>query len=150
MWREGREPQLHPQVLYVDPSYRTFPRHARLVIHNAGQGLAKGVGFVLCEKGEWAAGNVGDGFLLPGQTRNVDIDMTPTEPTQAVVICRDAEENTYAWDAAGHRWRIPRRDRYGREKDSVLSAKDFVRYFYPTIDTAALEARAYKVLPAEG
>jgi hypothetical protein len=94
--RLARESSL--PVLQMQPIVDPRDEHRGAVIHNAGSGSARGVGFVLVDGNHVAIGNVRHGFLRPGEVVHVHMDIEATrDGAVGMVVCRHHQSYGHAW-----------------------------------------------------
>jgi hypothetical protein len=93
--RESRAPLLMIQKI-VDPQTQTMTA----IVTNAGGGAARGAGVLLSHPPYRAEGNLGHGFIYPGQARRVWTNIPATEvDTDVMAVCRDGEGFPHYWTA---------------------------------------------------
>jgi hypothetical protein len=138
IWRSSLLPALHVQGVFVSYGFRG--ERMRYVVQNAGGGLAKGTMFLFVEGDAWVCGALGDGFLQADEKLTVETAMERAKGNDTaigVVMCRDTDETSWAWDMRGNRRPLQRWKSRWRRPVEPLSVLEVFQTFYPEVDLGA-------------
>lgn len=110
--------------------------------------------FALAVRSWYAAGYLPPGFLLPGETVTVrtrlSAESDDEELSTGVLVCRDTEENTWAWDLMGKRRRIAYRSarwwRFWSRNPSASTIEDILQALHPELRVADLVELDHRVV----
>jgi hypothetical protein len=108
------------------------------VVHNAGSGVARAPYYIVISGTRWSHGYLaGAGLLMPGAEVRITTALPTMDTPMGVLVCRDLEENTYAWNLAGKRRTVRKGSDW--EPGEWMNQHELLATFYPEIDSAGLE-----------